>query len=146
MADRSIRASDDDREKVVDSLREHTAQGRLTLDEFEERMSQAYAAKTLGDLGELSRDLPAEDGSGGGPYGRATRPERSEQHVGKKAPQGPAIPRIAYLVPVLIVAAILAGPAIAAGSARAVPVPLLFIGLFWLFCGRGCRPRSTRHH
>jgi Domain of unknown function (DUF1707) len=55
-----IRAADTDRERVVEQLRRHTADGRLTMDEFEERMSAAYAATTYGDLKRLTRDLPPE--------------------------------------------------------------------------------------
>jgi hypothetical protein len=60
MTDRPIRASDQERESVVDVLRDAYTDGRLTLDEFEERTSAAYAAKTWTDLGELTADLPAE--------------------------------------------------------------------------------------
>lgn len=55
-----MRAGDADRERLVEQLREHHAAGRLTLDEFEERMTQAYAAKTYGDLRTLTRDLPID--------------------------------------------------------------------------------------
>ena len=60
MTDRPIRASDQERERVVDVLRDAYTDGRLTLDEFEERTSAAYAAKTWADLGELTNDLPAQ--------------------------------------------------------------------------------------
>ena len=60
MTDRPIRASDQERESVVDVLRDAFTDGRLTLDEFEERTSAAYAAKTWTDLRELTADLPAE--------------------------------------------------------------------------------------
>jgi hypothetical protein len=53
-----LRASDADRQRVADLLREHCAQGRLTLDEFDERLGQALAAKTLGQLQEPLHDLP----------------------------------------------------------------------------------------
>ena len=46
MTDRPIRASDNERESVVDVLRDAYTDGRLTLDEFEERTSAAYASKT----------------------------------------------------------------------------------------------------
>ena len=55
-----MRAGDADREHLVEQLREHHAAGRLTLDEFEERMAQAYAAKTYGELRVLTRDLPVD--------------------------------------------------------------------------------------
>jgi hypothetical protein len=56
--DDTIRASDVDREAVVATLREAYTAGRLTLDEFDERMTAAYASKTWGDLRELTVDLP----------------------------------------------------------------------------------------
>ena len=58
--DRGLRASDADRERIVEQLRQHTADGRLTMDEFEQRMAAAYAAKTYGELAELTRDLPVD--------------------------------------------------------------------------------------
>lgn len=53
-----IRASDDDRQRVVDLLAEHHVAGRLDQAEFAERMESAYLAKTLGDLRRLMGDLP----------------------------------------------------------------------------------------
>lgn len=60
MTDRNIRASDMDREGVVTILRDAHAEGRLTLDEFDERTTAAYAAKTWGDLEDLTTDLPVQ--------------------------------------------------------------------------------------
>lgn len=54
-----IRASDDEREEVVQRLAEHAVTGRLTLDELEERTTRAYAATTRGELTKLAADLPA---------------------------------------------------------------------------------------
>jgi hypothetical protein len=59
--DPRLRASDADRERTVELLREHHAVGRLTADEFHERLDRAYAAKTRADLDELLADLPAID-------------------------------------------------------------------------------------
>src|SRR3989440_5437507 len=53
-----LRASDADRERAVERLREHAVEGRLTLEEFTERMSAAYVARTNDELEELARDLP----------------------------------------------------------------------------------------
>ena len=58
--DPEMRAGDADRERLVEQLREHHAAGRLTLDEFEDRMGKAYAAKTYGELRTLTRDLPVD--------------------------------------------------------------------------------------
>ena len=54
----ALRASDADRERAVELLRDHAAAGRLTLEEFTERMSAAYEALTNEELAELARDLP----------------------------------------------------------------------------------------
>src|SRR5436309_9566431 len=54
----AMRASDADREKVVQALQEQVGEGRLTLAEFEQRTNTAYEAKTIGELRELVRDLP----------------------------------------------------------------------------------------
>jgi hypothetical protein len=59
--DPRIRASDADRDRVASLLREHHAAGRLTAEEFHERMEQALDAKTLGELDGLLADLPAID-------------------------------------------------------------------------------------
>jgi hypothetical protein len=58
--DPDMRAGDADRERLVEQLREHHAAGRLTLDEFDERMTKAYEAKTYGELRALTRDLPVD--------------------------------------------------------------------------------------
>lgn len=58
--DPNMRAGDADRERLVEQLREHHAAGRLTLDEFDERMQKAYEAKTYGELSTLTRDLPVD--------------------------------------------------------------------------------------
>jgi hypothetical protein len=58
--DDPIRASDADREVVVDTLREAYMAGRLTHDEFDERMSAAYSSRTWGDLRQLTTDLPSQ--------------------------------------------------------------------------------------
>ena len=59
--DPRLRASDADRDAVADQLREHAATGRLTLDEFGERLERCYAAQTYGDLEPLIADLPGPD-------------------------------------------------------------------------------------
>lgn len=56
---RRLRASDADRERVAEVLREAVAEGRLTMEEFDERLGAAYRARTYGDLEPLTRDLPA---------------------------------------------------------------------------------------
>jgi hypothetical protein len=53
-----MRASDEDRERVVWMLREHAAAGRLSTEELEERTATALGARTHGDLDALIADLP----------------------------------------------------------------------------------------
>ena len=56
-----IRASDEDRGRIAAALGEHYAAGRLTLEEFQERLDQAYTATTQGELDRLMADLPGTD-------------------------------------------------------------------------------------
>ena len=56
-----IRASDEDRSRAAAALGEHYAAGRLTLEEFQERLDKVYAATTLGELDRLMADLPGTD-------------------------------------------------------------------------------------
>ena len=56
-----LRASDAEREEVVQLLREHAAQGRLGVEELDERLGRAYAARTRGELLALLADLPAPE-------------------------------------------------------------------------------------
>jgi len=54
-----LRASDADRERVAETLREAAGDGRLTMDELDERLDAVYAAKTYAELVPITRDLPA---------------------------------------------------------------------------------------
>ena len=56
--DASIRVSDDDRERAVLALREHLLAGRLTLEEFSERVEAALRAQVGGELARVQEDLP----------------------------------------------------------------------------------------
>jgi len=53
-----LRASDADRERVADILREALAEGRLDMEEFGERLDATYKARTYGELEPITRDLP----------------------------------------------------------------------------------------
>ncbi|MFI8889526.1 DUF1707 SHOCT-like domain-containing protein [Streptomyces paradoxus] len=54
-----LRASDADRERVAEILRDALAEGRLDMEEFEERLDATYQARTYGELAPITRDLPA---------------------------------------------------------------------------------------
>ncbi|WP_116211998.1 DUF1707 SHOCT-like domain-containing protein [Streptomyces olivoreticuli] len=58
-----MRASDAERDRVADALREAVAEGRLDMQEFEQRLDAAYKARTHSELEPLVRDLPAATGS-----------------------------------------------------------------------------------
>jgi class 3 adenylate cyclase len=62
VAKREIRASDADREQVVERLREHFGAGRLDEDEFDTRVDRAYGSATLTELDALTLDLPDDPG------------------------------------------------------------------------------------
>jgi hypothetical protein len=54
----NVRIGDADREAIAAQLRDHYADGRLTLDELNERLDQTFAAKVKADLDVVMRDLP----------------------------------------------------------------------------------------
>lgn len=56
-----IRASDADRDRTASLLHEHHAAGRLTPEEFHERLEAALTARTLDELDALTADLPHID-------------------------------------------------------------------------------------
>ncbi|MGB6584077.1 MAG: DUF1707 and DUF4190 domain-containing protein [Streptosporangiaceae bacterium] len=55
----AMRAASADRERAVDVLKAGFTEGRLTQDEYNDRMGRAYAARTYGELMALTADLPA---------------------------------------------------------------------------------------
>ncbi|MFE2699407.1 DUF1707 SHOCT-like domain-containing protein, partial [Streptomyces mirabilis] len=55
-----MRASHADRDQVLEIIREAGAEGRLTPEELDERVTAALAARTLRDLAALTRDLPEQ--------------------------------------------------------------------------------------
>ena len=55
---RDMRAADADRERVANVLREAAGDGRLSMDELDERLDAVYAAKTYAELEPITRDLP----------------------------------------------------------------------------------------
>lgn len=90
-----MRVGDAEREATAAELREHYASGRLTLDELNDRIDRAFAAKTRGDLDGLMRDLPSSRprvpgtaGPGFGPGSSWTGPGSSWTGPGAGAPRG----------------------------------------------------------
>ncbi|GAA2242959.1 hypothetical protein GCM10010145_06690 [Streptomyces ruber] len=69
-----LRASDADRDRIADLLRDALAEGRLTPDEHAERVEGVLGAKTVGELGVFVRDLPAAHAHASGAAGVAPAP------------------------------------------------------------------------
>jgi hypothetical protein len=82
--DPQMRASDDDRDRAASLLREHHAAGRLTVEEFQERLDGIYRAKTLGEIDKLMADLPAID--------LYRLPDESMRRMARAPAQHPAAP------------------------------------------------------
>ncbi|MEU6294399.1 DUF1707 SHOCT-like domain-containing protein [Streptomyces erythrochromogenes] len=59
----ALRASDADRDRIAQILGDAVAEGRLTAEEHSERLDTLYAVKTVGELEQLVRDLPAPGGA-----------------------------------------------------------------------------------
>jgi Domain of unknown function (DUF1707) len=121
----SLRASDADRDAVVDRLRDAAGEGRLEPDELEQRVDLALRARTYGDLSELLADLPGD--------GRSTR--RRANPVARAAVIGAGL-----LVAVMVAFAVVAVVAMVLLAAAAWWMAIV---LFWLVCC-GSRRRHVR--
>lgn len=86
--DSRLRASDADRERIVEKLRTSAAEGRLTMEEFEQRMAAAYSARTYADLAALTADLPVDLRAHGGGIGGGGRGEPEDQIPDEYRPGG----------------------------------------------------------
>jgi len=60
---RTMRASDPDRDRVAELLNVAYSEGRLSKDEYDGRLEQAFSARTYGDLDRVVADLPAAPGT-----------------------------------------------------------------------------------
>ena len=102
MAEPEMRASDAEREAVVGRLNVAVGEGRLSLDEFSQRLGGAYEATTRGELAPLIADLPQS------PAAPAPSPSRTQWHV---TPLGGMRRRGAWRVPASTLAVTLIGGA-----------------------------------
>lgn len=122
----SLRASDADRAKYLDVLGEAFAEGRLSAEEYDERIEAVYQARTYRDLVPVLEALPVKPGSVPGPptlhsqpAGRSTNPNPTTGSVGVPAGQaqaGPPPTASGRLVPVPPAAIANASPATSQGS------------------------------
>jgi DUF1707 SHOCT-like domain len=120
------RVGDADRDRTADLLKEAHAAGYLTLEEVDERLGTALAARTRGELDRLVADLPPEWRAG---------QERGRQPAGPLARQRGALPpEAAWLVPLLAVVGVLIVLALVTRGFF-FPWPLLWI--FFAFARRG---------
>ncbi len=122
-----VRASDADRERVVDQLRRHHEQGRLDGEEFTERMEAALSSRWVDELPRLLVDLPNIDRSDGAEPG--TDQARRDQSPWPGAWR-PYAPVFAAVVGALVVLAVIGS--IVAVANGFFPFPLLWL-LFGLF-------------
>jgi hypothetical protein len=120
-----LRVSDADRDHAAGELSEHFQAGRLTQDEFDERVGKAISARTRGDLAELLADLPATRPADGLPAARSGPPVRSGLSW-----TGPLIAMVA------VIAALTAVSAAAAGHGYWGPPWPLFLIAFFVLRGR----------
>ncbi len=88
-----LRASDHDREQVVDRLRAALEDGRLSMAEYVDRMGLAYQGLTYGDLAPLHADLPAADLPAAARAARRPAPGPSRRPRGPRPASGAACPR-----------------------------------------------------
>jgi hypothetical protein len=126
--DPNLRASDADREATAERLRQHHIEGRLDQDEFQARLDSCFAAKTVGELAELTRDLPA------GPARRGSGARTNFSLFGWLR-MVPIVPIILAIVAIHLLVAVVSGL-------------WILIGLFFLarfaICRRGSRDWSGR--
>lgn len=88
-----MRASDAERERIAEILREAVAEGRLEMEEFDQRLDRAYKARTHGELEPLVRDLPGVGSPSSAPAAvqpRSGSAARWSERVGKPATSGGA--------------------------------------------------------
>src|SRR5512135_2551184 len=140
-SDAQIRAADEDRERIATALGAHYAAGRLTLEEFQERLDRAYAAKTLGELDGLMTDLPGSDLGPGG--GEARLPQRRVPGTVQVSDGRRAAVRQFWLAVTVTVLAIWLISGTAGGPWFLwLAVPLAFIMLRWWIQGGQRRERD----
>jgi len=77
--DRGIRVSDQERNATVELLRDHLTEGRLTTEEFSDRVEAALTARTRGELADLTGDLPEPTLVPAAPTGDLAPPGDHEQ-------------------------------------------------------------------
>ena len=140
-----MRAGTTDRQATVDRLTDHFTEGRLSPDEYDERVGQAYAATHLDQLPDLLADLPEESARRGHGPGGWQRPDGQSAAMATTAgPWGPRRREMHRPPPIVAVLAVVGALAMLI-TVMAVThgfFPLLWIALIPLFIARGHRRRQ----
>ena len=118
MRDPNLRASDADREATADRLRQHHTDGRIDQDEFQERLDRCFAAKTVGELTALMRDLPADPSR----RGVSARPSFGLLGCLRAIP---IVPIILAIIAIHLIVGVLSG--------LWILIPLFFLARFTIF-------------
>ena len=154
----NVRVGDADREAIAAQLRDHYADGRLTLDELNERLDQAFAAKTKADLNVVMRDLPhvarpfSDAPAAGFGNGAPAWPTRSDWDYGTGNGRRGARAAFAPLLVLMWVALIIGAVTLfGIGGDRPLAIVLLIAAVAFLKRlfgfggrGRGRGPRRSR--
>jgi Flp pilus assembly protein TadB len=98
----TLRASDADRDSVIDRLRQAATEGRLAAHELEQRVAKALKAQTYGELDATVSDLPVPDS------GRRRRPRSTAGRAVATVQAHPALILVAIPVVLIVVAAMIA--------------------------------------
>jgi hypothetical protein len=148
-----MRVSDAEREATAAELREHYASGRLTLDELNERIDKALAAKTRGDLDALMRDLPSARPGGTGFTGATgAGPEPTWAGPGRQAGRAIGAAVVMFVAMIILLLFGILDVFGGLGPSRPIGIVLLLAGLALLrrlifgrrLRGRACGPRRRR--
>jgi hypothetical protein len=143
--DPRLRASDADRDRTASLLREHHAVGRLTAEEFNDRVEKTFAARTLAELEELLADLPAIDlyqlpSAGIRPAAPGAVRRRGGPGLGRRSDGAlaslPVPDWITWTVSSALLVAVWLGVAAAAGGLAWLPWVLLIIIPWAVLIGR----------
>lgn len=122
----ALRASDADRERIAERLRQAATEGRLLPDELDERLGVALSAKTYGELDGLVADLPAPVPA---PAARVSTPARRR----------PAVPVAVLVILVLLVAGAVASAVTGhahGGHGGPQFIWIVFVALGWRYFSR----------
>lgn len=132
-SDHMIRASDQDREVVVTALRDAYTAGRLTFEEFDERVTAAYASRTWGELRKLTEDLPAQPVLGSDVPGRPLPPPTLPRHPPRTSGLLPPASRRHRPVGLFPLVALWLVLAFAAQPAHAIIAPTIVLVMVLVF-------------